>query len=235
MIKFTTEEFKGKYVSSSRDWVPQPPFHNLQDCADSYNRDDNHFRSDWIKGLEGIMSIGDCVLGKHNPEEVYQKVTYPTNRHSHQNRLKTESLILAVKKLKAEFDLNKDYSSFEEILEEVCRILKDVQGIGPTTKFDIALRLAHYHVPTLEPKEYLYLHAGAANGFMALSDPANKWLPKDSYPKMAQLRKMKNKDGRIPMEELKDIIKPLYDLDAFHLENCLCGYSKFLNRKKKNS
>jgi hypothetical protein len=235
MINFTTEEFKGKYVNSSRDWVPQPPFHNLQDCADSYNRDDNHFRSDWIKGLEGIMGIGDCVLGKHNPEEVYQKALKPSKRHSHQACLTTEYVRVAVQKLQAEFDLNKDYSSYEDIYKEVCRILKDVQGIGPTTVYDIALRLAHYHVPSLEPKEYLYLHAGAANGFMALSDPANKWLPKDSSPKMEKLRKTMNKEGRIPMEELKDIIKPLYDLGALHLENFLCGYSKFLNRKKKNS
>jgi hypothetical protein len=231
MIKFTTEEFKGEYVNSSRKWVPQPPLHNLQDCADSYNRDDNHFRSDWIKGLEGIMSVGDCLLGKHNPEEVYQKVTYPTNRHSHQSCLTTEYVVVAVKKLQAEFDLNKNYSSFEEIFEVVRQILTEAYRIGPTTVYDTTLRLAYYHVPSLEPKEYLYLHGDAASGFLALTDPANKWLPKDSYPKMAQLRKVMNKEGRIPMEELKDI-KPLYDLGAFHLENFLCCYSKFLIRKK---
>jgi hypothetical protein len=233
MIQFDTVEFTGRRINSSRTWAPSS-LTRIEDCVDSYNRNDNHFRSDWLNGLKGLMCIGDCVLGSHNPKEVYLKALKPSKRHSHQACLTTEYVRSAVQQLSKDLDLNKGYADFEEIYKTVCDILDSagVKGIGRTTRYDLALRLAYYHQPLIEPAKYLYLHAGAAIGFKALSNPENKWLPEALYPKMEELCKVMRKEGRIPMEAMKEV-DCLYQLGALHLENVLCAYDSFLNRNVK--
>ncbi len=71
---------------------------------------------------------------------------------------------LAIEKLAKSHLWNNQYSTFEKLYDDVCKVLNRVPYIRFITKYDVAKRIGVMIKPEITPISYVYLHAGALDG-----------------------------------------------------------------------
>lgn len=123
-------------------------------------------------------------------------------RFSHQRRIPRAVLIKMKDTLVAAQGSLSACKTFDELLELIDRLTRNITGIGNLTVYDTAHRLGAYL--NLRP-EFVYLHAGARTGAKALGldHRANK-LPLNAFP------------------------KALHQLRPEQIEDCICIFKKEL-------
>lgn len=103
--------------------------------------------------------------------------------------------------------LCKTFNNFEDLYDEVRRLLEDIHFVrGRLTLYDTAINIGQLLTPIVEPKDFVYLAAGAREG-------AGYVIGK------------KNVDWRVE----KDIFGNLFlELSSIDIENVLCIYKNQL-------
>ena len=172
---------------------------NSQDLAklvDQYKRkyvkshcvSSNKYPTCRLKVLKTCKRLEDCVrMGKKH----------------HHKRMTERTIRQIITALKNSNLLKQKFSNFEELLDYVNNCIRGIVGIGQLAVYDISVRIGKYLCsPSIEPKDYVYLHRGALEG-------ANKLF--GGNPKL--------KEGRYPIT-----IFPieLQKLGSVHIENFLC-------------
>lgn len=87
---------------------------------------------------------------------------------SHQWHLNIDTRCMArdltIEKLAKSHLWNNQYSTFEKLYDDVCKVLNGVPYIRFITKYDVAKRIGVMIKPEITPVSYVYLHAGALDG-----------------------------------------------------------------------
>lgn len=193
-------------------------------------------RRRWEICLSRKWSVGDCVSGCHTLEEE----NYRYDRNSHQFRLTTKA-IKDAETLLMEYDWSAvNVSSFEELYDRLAPDLGKITGIGPLAVYDTILRLGwHFAKGRISPVAFVYLHAGAFDGAVALAEIAR--LVKKDYITLTPEEIIQASGDRPLRVNINCFNSYLQLLDANHLENFLCifhplleAYAAYLKEQKAN-
>ena len=121
----------------------------------------------------------------------------------HHKRMTERTIRQIITALKNSNLLKQKFSNFEELFDHVNNCLRGIVGIGQLAVYDISVRIGKYlFSPSIEPKDYVYLHRGALEGANKLFG-CNPKLKEDRYP-------------------ITDFPPALQKLGSFHIENFLC-------------
>lgn len=172
-----------------------------------------------------LMSIGDCVVGRHN-----DKYTTATrlNRDGHQYDVDTTKIIRLIRLCETLFTPYKTgkfrlkrisgIDDFEALYEFVATeaINKGIiKTKGALILYDTCFRLGHFIVPFIEPDAYVYIHRDLALSAAHLFDLFG-W-------QVGWNRTRMNRCYRVPKYFFP---APLNTLDSKFVENILCIYRK---------
>lgn len=91
----------------------------------------------------------------------YYEIVRDCVQGMHQRRLSTKAVNKATEILVSAGVISKSYHDFEEIYEEVDKLIGHVRGIGKLTVYDTALKLGCTMNPRVFPRDYVYLMANA--------------------------------------------------------------------------
>lgn len=192
-----------------------------------------HYRNHHFKDLDQYLSrfqkstVDDCVYGEFG---------YGPNgkhcRHPHQRRLDEQALNNFSQSISGAKITANSYQTFEDLYDALSKVPH--KGIGPVTLYDTALRLGRLCNPIIEPKQFVYVHAGAMEGAIGLVLNLRLWTQVTKRPSSRQfytidmLRPALKVSHRIDIKWFKDVIKQFPTMDAKHLENFLCIYDRYL-------
>lgn len=101
-------------------------------------------------------------------------------KKSHQRKVRNEALREAANTLDTHskhIDISGD---FEELYDSIETLIGGISGIGDLTIYDIATRIGIYK--NIRPKNFVYLHAGAKKGAIAIGVPVQRRVPVTSFP-----------------------------------------------------
>ena len=91
----------------------------------------------------------------------YYEIVRDCVQGMHQRRLSTKAVNKATEILVNAGVISKSYHNFEEIYEEVNKLIGHVSGIGKLTVYDTALKLGCIMNPRVFPRDNVYLMAAA--------------------------------------------------------------------------
>ena len=148
------------------------------------------------------------------------------NRHGHQYCICNDAVINALNILLNDINKNQNsklfqankqligmFCDFEELYLYVKNLIGGVYGIGPLTVYDTAKRLGHIIEHPIYPKDYVYLHAGAAKGAKSL-------LKTSKINNMEPIGKFIPYFGTLPSVFIEDLLCVFHKELAVGLENC---------------
>lgn len=192
-------------------------------------------RRDWEWCLDMKRSVQDCVSGCHNIDAGAGRL----DRNGHQYRLDLDSIRLLSDTLAAREWEDFNGCDFEKFYDTLAPVVRSHPGIGELSTYDTILRLGwNYRDARISPQAFVYLHAGAYKGALALariSRSARKHYISIT-PDELEERRRANDVCRI---DIRRFHRRLRLLDANHLENFLCifhtpleAYAEFLERAK---
>ncbi len=125
-------------------------------------------------------------------------------RHSHQYRLKQETLNATNEELQQISRKVRGVKTFDELYQLIMSL--DVYGLGRLTRYDIATRIGAYL--NLYP-DRVYLHAGTKAGAIKLLGKVNKdYLFKSDLPKPFRIKSLEYHE----IEDILCVFKDRFDL-----------------------
>ncbi len=89
----------------------------------------------------------------------------------HQHRVSKKAKNNAISDIENNFKkifFSSSYKDFEELLDEINKLIGNIPDIGSLTVYDTALRIGYLYNNPICPKDYLYLYCGAYEGAMKL-------------------------------------------------------------------
>ncbi len=123
-------------------------------------------------------------------------------KYRHQGRISPIALQESCRRLlAADLEGCTDFDAFHSL---VCRLIDPIPGVGELTVYDTALRIGAKL--GLYPRK-VYLHAGSRDGARALG-----------------------LNRRVSALEVKDLPRPLQELEPYEIEDCLCICKDFFTR-----
>lgn len=181
---------------------------------------------DCQKYWDGINSIGDCVLGRHNDNYTCREVLMPSKRDPHQCCLTTDLVIDYIRKLEGLLP-NLKVADFDALWQEISKL--DVKGIGPVTRYDTALRYSLWK--KLPEPEYVYLHSAKGPLKGAKAYFIYKGVSTVTTPTGCVSVDSLKSGCRVDISNFPDFVHG--GLDAKNIENLLCIYSEALCKLHK--
>lgn len=197
-------------------------------------------RRNWERCLDMKWSMQDYVSGCHNACEDAERL----DRNGHQYRLYLDNIKALAKFLN---DKDEGYwarfanADFEELYDTLSPEIRRHTGIGELSTYDTILRLGWNYRKRIAPQAFVYLHAGAFEGAIALARISE--LKRRKYIDLTEARLIAGKKvGEVCKIDIRHFHRGLRLLDANHLENFLCvfhtpllAYADLLEREKQKN
>ena len=131
-------------------------FARLEDMINHYIREHRVYRRREKTRCRRQTSLGQAI------EIAAMSVTECGDRHPHQHRISKRVLMKARREIVSKKKSLAAADDFEKLHETVCDATRDISGIGPLASYDFAVRIGYFR--GVEPKKWVYLHAGAKEG-----------------------------------------------------------------------
>jgi len=104
------------------------------------------------KGVDGELNCVQKVYSLAKQGAIsYNDFWNRIVKGAHQQRMRKTTQSIAANALQNANILSKNYNSFEDLFNDVNRIVGNINGVGQLTVYDISIRLGHLFSPRLRP------------------------------------------------------------------------------------